>query len=342
MKHHLLVALAGTLAAVSGACDGSSGESSVDAPISRPDGGTAGQGRWETLAAMPERPRFYVGVAAARGQVFVVGGFNEGDDRAVNAFDTTAGSWATLPPLPVAFQMPNVAAVGPAGAERLLVLGGLRTSMTFEYDFASRSWKPLAPATRGRGGAAVGVHGTRVLLAGGAVPGQSANMLNTGKRVSDALAYDAATDSWSPLPELPAANGYAVGAVIGNEFWMIGGSTDFARTDQVLALNLATGTAWETRPPMPRSTSSAAGAVLRGKVYLTGGIATSTGMIGPDCLVLDPATGLWSTVAPITTPRFGTGAAVVGDRMYVPTGMATNPTNPDAFQATPAMEVYIP
>ena len=192
----------------------------------------------------------------------------------------------------------------------------------------------------GRGTAAVGVHGNTVLLAGGIVRGRSNNNLNTGVRQSDLLAYDAPTDSWRTLPPLPVPVGYAMGAVVGNQFWVIGGSTGDARTEQVLVFDVAAGT-WSTRPPAPRSVSSAAVAVLRGHIIVTGGIATSVGSISPDTMVLDPDSGIWSTVAPLKTARFGMGAAVVGDRLYVPTGMA-NGAAADTFAASPALEVYIP
>jgi hypothetical protein len=365
---HLFPWMTLSLALLVAACDGSAGEeaqpvtttdggTSRDAPISAdaavadlrtyetgacPTGSTAGD-CWQSLAPMPSQPRFYTGVAAARNKVFVVGGFNDGDAVAVHAFDIAAGSWAPVARLPTPFKMPNVASVGAPGAERLLVLGGLENTMTMEYDFATDAWKALAPAPveRGRGVAAVAVKGDKVLLAGGILRGQSANALNTGKRVSEFLAYDSQTDKWEQLMSLPIATGYAMGAVLGEEFWVMGGSTDFVRTDQVLVYDFAAGT-WSTRPPLPRSLSSAAVAVLRGKVFLTGGIATSVGMISPDCMVLDSKDWQWSTVAPLTVPRFGMGAAVIGDKMYVPTGLAAGATDPNAFAASPALEVYIP
>ena len=175
-------------------------------------------------------------MAGARGKVFVVGGFNDGDAVAVHAFDIAGGSWTPLARLPAPFKMPNVASVGAPGAERLLVLGGLENNQTVEYDFATDTWKALAPAPveRGRGVAAVAVKGDKVLLAGGVLRGQSANALNTGKRVSEFLAYDTQTDKWEQLMSMPIATGYAMGAVLGEEFWVMGGSTDFVRTDQVL------------------------------------------------------------------------------------------------------------
>jgi len=296
---------------------------------------------------MPALPRFYVGVGAARGQVFVVGGFRQNRtptpveldvSRAVHAYDTTTAAWKTLAPLPASFEMANVAGVG----ERLFVLGGLENTTSLEYDFAADAWLSRAPlpVERGRGAAAVGVHGTRVLLAGGILRGQSANNLNTGMRVPELLAYDTVMDTWQVLPAMPQSNGYAMGAILGNEFWVLGGSTDFVRTDEVLAYDLVSG-AWTVKPALPRTLSSAAVAVLGGRIYLTGGIATSVGMISPDTMVLDPATGMWSTVAPLGTPRFGTGGAVVDGRLYVPTGLAMGATEHD-FQTVPTLEVFIP
>jgi hypothetical protein len=360
-----------SLAVLVVACDGSAGEDvSPGMTNTQPDGGSnrdapvagdaavvgdiriyetgacqpgGGSDCWQSLAPMPSQPRFYVGVAGARGKVFVVGGFNDGDAVAVHAFDIAGGSWTPLARLPAPFKMPNVASVGAPGAERLLVLGGLENNQTVEYDFATDTWKALAPAPveRGRGVEAVAVKGDKVLLAGGVLRGQSANALNTGKRVSEFLAYDFQTDKWEQLMSMPIATGYAMGAVLGEEFWVMGGSTDFVRTDQVLVYDFG-ASMWTTRPPLPRSLSSAAVAVLRGKVYLTGGIATSIGTISPDCMVLDPTNWQWSTVAPITTARFGMGAAVIGDKMYVPTGLAAGVTDPNAFAASPALEVYIP
>jgi N-acetylneuraminic acid mutarotase len=298
-------------------------------------------GRWETLPSMPGIPRRYGGVAAVGERVFVVGGLGV-EAREVTAFNTRTGAWEMIEPLPKAVPMANVAGVG----GRLFVLGGadqrsIEVRETFAYDVASGTWSPRAPVPveKGRGVAAVGVHGTRILIAGGIIPGQSANNLQTGIRVREFLAYDTAKDTWESLPDLALPRGYASGAVVGDVFWVIGGSTDFVRTDQVDAFDLVAGK-WTDRPPPPQTLSSAPIAVFGGRIYVMGGIATGSGMIGGETQVLEPSTGRWTNVTPMKTPRFATGAATIGDRIYVPTGVAMVP--PSTVAAVPTLEVFLP
>lgn len=329
------------------ACDGSGPDSPSPGPGQRqaPPTGPAPQGRWEARAPLPDTPRMYGGVAATRDRVFLVAGLGQGpgftrgaEPRVVHSYDPRGDAWTTEAMLPDAFNMPNVAAVG----DRLFVLGALGTSDVLEYDRGNRAWlprKPL-PVVGGRGAAAVGVSGTRILVAGGITPGQSANMLNTGVRHGQVMAYDTATDTWQMLPPLAHPRGYALGAVLGGLFFVIGGSSDFVRTDQVDALDLAKNE-WLIRQPVPRTVSSGSIAVAKGRIYLLGGIATSSGMITPQTIALDPITDTWSEVAPMTTARFAMGAATLDDRIYVPTG-AAQLGGPNMFGPVPVLEVFVP
>ncbi|HXU80316.1 MAG TPA: hypothetical protein VN914_02895 [Polyangia bacterium] len=303
-----------------------------------PDGHTpAPTGRWESGPDMPGPGRFYTGVAALGERVFVVGGFGAAQATVVTAYDTKAGTWETLAPLPIGIQLPNVAAVGGT----LYVLGGLEQKSSLAYDAAKNQWDPRSPAPvmRGRGQAAVGVWGTKILLAGGVVPGKSANDLNTGMRQHEVLAYDTTSDTWEALPDLALTRGYAMGAVIGDRFWVMGGSTDFARTDDVAVLDLKTRQ-WMDQPPLPITLSSAGVAVVGNRIYLVGGVATGTGTIGPATFALDPDFGIYDQVALMITPRWGMGAVAVGGRIYVPSGIAADPVA--MFKAVNTMEVFIP
>jgi hypothetical protein len=306
------------------------------------DGGPQmpGPGRWEALPAMPGPGRFYVGVAAVGTRVFVVGGFGSGPESStVTAYDTKAGTWATLATLPSSFQMPNVAAAG----GKLYVLGALDNTATLEYDPAADKWLPRAavPVPRGRGQSGVGVWGNKILIAGGVIPGKSANGLNTGVRQREVLAYDTTTDTWEPYPNLALTRGYCMGAVIGDRFFVMGGSSDFARTDDVTVLDLNART-WMDQPMLPISLSSAAVTALNGWVYLLGGVATSNGTIGPATLVLDPMAGAFVTAEVMITPRFGMGAAAVDGRIYVPAGIAADPDPKVMFKPVTNLEVFIP
>jgi N-acetylneuraminic acid mutarotase len=327
------------------ACDGGNAMpagSSSPQPASAP----GGQGTWDSLPSFPGPLRLYAGVGAAGGQLFVVGGFVKDPTNGmtadvfdtVTAFDTRTRTWSTIAPMPAPVAGPNVMGLG----DKLYVLGGLDMSKTFAYDTKTRTWSTLAPqpGARGHGVAAMGVYGTNILLGGGAIPGQSANNLNTGMRVRDFLAYDTATDKWQQLPDLSLARGYCMGAVVGKQFWIIGGSSDFARTDEVVAFDLVAGT-WSDGPPPPVTLSSAASAVLGDRIYVVGGIATTSGMIGPQTLVFDTAARRWDTVQPMITPRFATGAAVIDGRIYVPGGVALI-TAPADYEPVATLEVFTP
>jgi N-acetylneuraminic acid mutarotase len=326
-------------------CDGetSTGVAGPDALGPAPDGGALpggppSPGRWESGPSMPGTPRYYVGVTAVGKRVFVVGGFGSGPQaQEVAAYDTGAGTWEQLPPLPRPMQMPNVAAVD----GKLYVLGALDQTAVFSYDEAGRTWVsgPAVPVNRGRGQSAVGVWGKKILIAGGVIPGQSANGLNTGMRQHEVLAFDTASATWEALPDLSLTRGYCMGAVVDDQFWVMGGSSDFARTDDVTVLDLQTRT-WMDKPQLPISLSSAGVAVYNGRVYLVGGVATSSGTIGPATLVLDPRRDVFDDAAVMITPRFGMGAAAVDGRIYVPGGIAASDVN--MFKPVATLEVFIP
>ncbi len=334
----LLAVLAGAAAA---GCEGDPGDQGGG---SNAEGGGAtlalAPGTWQALPPIPDTPRFYMGVAAARGRVFVVGGYRRPEEMVVvHAFDVASSTWETLPPLPFRIPMANAVAV----KDRLFVLGGLDVDQTLEYDFDTRSWSNRAPVpVRGPGSASIGVHGDTVLLAGGILPGLSINNLGTGERLRDLLAYDTVTNTWEVLPEAPVAVGYAMGAVVRDELFVIGGSYA-ARTDEVLVFNVKSRQ-WSQGVHLPLAISSAAVGVIGNQIVVSGGIASTTGMISDQTFAFDPARPAagWVTLAPLTTPRFATGGAVVDNRLYVPTGMGTGPGGPLDFRALPNFEVFIP
>jgi N-acetylneuraminic acid mutarotase len=301
------------------------------------------QGRWDTLAPIPALPRFYGGMAAARGRLFMIGGvapnkFDNGAERTtVQAYDPASNTWEAIAPLPTPVIMPNVAGVG----DQLYVLGAMDVTDTFTYDFDTRAWvarKPL-PVARGPGGAVVGVWHTTVLLAGGAVHGQSANDLNTGMRQSSLLAYETTTDSWTTLPDLPIAVGYALGAVTNDQLWVMGGSTDFSRTDQVLAYDMNMKKWFAEGVKLPAKISSGAAAVIRGRIFMPSGLEGVSAALKEETLVFDPPAA-FASVAAIPTPRFGNAAAVVDGKLYVASGLKATPDG--SYEPAPNFEVFTP
>jgi hypothetical protein len=82
--------------------------------------------------------------------------------------------------------------------------------------------------------------------------------------------------------------------------------------------------------------SSGASGVIGGKIYIAGGIATSIGAISTRTLIFNNETNTWEGAAPMLTPRFGIGGAVIDGKMYVPAGIRSEILTMDASLADAA------
>ena len=297
------------------------------------DAGAAGE--WLALAPLGQGARQETGVAALDGRIYVVGGFaGFADVATVEVYDPAIDSWRDAAPIPAALHHANLAAV----AGKLYLLGSLRglsftaAPAVYVYDGATDSWSEGAPMPTGteRGAAAVGVIGDKIYVAGGYRDGS----------VADFSAYDTLTGTWQTLPPLPEARDHLVGGAVGTTFFAIGGRTGGIEglRGQTDAFDLATGV-WTARAPIPTARGGAAAAVLDGRIHVAGGEgnpATASGVFAEHD-AYDPATDSWSTLAPMRTPRHGTGAAAHDGRLYVPGG-----ADVQAFGAVDTSEVFVP
>lgn len=304
------------------------------------------KGVWQNAPMMPGPDRQYSGVAAVSERVVVVGGGWVGrpNDDAFSAvmFDTKMRKWTDLPRLPRDYRMANVAAVG----DRLFVLGGYERKETLEFDFTKNAWVDRAPLpfAAGRGSASVAVWKDKIILAGGVSPGMSASMINTGRREKEVLLYDPATDKYTMLPDVPLARGYAMGAVRGDEFWVMGGSTEIERTAAVDVLDL-TSMKWTQKKDMPKKLSSSAIAVAGDRFIIAGGLSAGVGRDSPMDIIdttwsFDPTREEWTELNPMLVPRYATGGALVGNQFFVPGGVARTTRGPGLYAPTVVMESF--
>lgn len=298
--------------------------------------GTGMQAGWTTLPPLPGGPRQETAVVARGQEVLVLGGFDENgmvvDD--VEIFDATTGAWSDGPALPTPMHHANAAVVG----DTVFVVGYLEgLGFTAHEDcFSLRpgetSWDIcMAMATSERRGAsAIGVSGTEILVAGGF----------RGQAVADASVFDTSTDSWSPLPPLPTPTDHLVGGVVDGRFFAIGGRDTDITAFHGAVLELAPDRAsWIARAMMPTARGGAAAAVFGGRIYVFGGEGNAGAPSGvfADVEAYDPTADSWMALAPMKTPRHGTGAAAVIDRILVPGGATTQ-----AFGAVDTVESFVP
>ena len=85
--------------------------------------------------------------------------------------------------------------------------------------------------------------------------------------------------------------------------------------------------------------AGAAAAVLDGRLYVCGGEGNAADPSGvfPQAEAYDLASNSWTAPAPMATPRHGTGAATLGDSIYVPGGATRQ-----AFGAVATADKFTP
>ncbi|QKV96048.1 kelch repeat-containing protein [Streptomyces sp. NA02950] len=290
---------------------------------------------WRPLAPIASGPRQEHSVAAVGDKVYVIGGIVPDSSGGftttgrMEVYDTRRGTWSDAAPLPVAMNHPNVAAVG----GRIYVLGGLSGGASwqalgdsFVYDPHADRWRrlPSMPAGIERGSAAMGVHGSRIYLAGGmrTLTPSPGGLQDTVDTVSS---YDVVTGRWRTLPSLPQARDHVGGAVVGATFYVIGGRDrgQVNVRDTVYAYDLRSRR-WSQRAPMPTARGGIATAIVGTKIYTFGGEGKHDGS-GPDAVfdqteAYDTRHDRWQRLAPMPVPRHGTAAVAVGGTIYIPGG----------------------
>jgi len=291
----------------------------VDAAEDAGDDGAATPG-WQRLPDLPVG-RLEVGVAALRGQIYVVGGTVgpsvTATSAAVHAFDPTGGGWRERRSLPVGLSHANLAVVG----DRLFLLGPNANGQVLSYDPAADSWTEGKAAPRAftdRGAAAVGVIGGKIYVAGGGF----------GSRIF--AVYDPGADAWEALPALDLGRDHVAGAALGDTLYVIGGSDRFKNvaTDRVQAYDVTAGK-WVEKKPMPTARSGCAAVVVAGEIVVLGGEGSpGSGVVSPAVEAYDPASDSWRTLPPMKTARHGLGAAVVDGKTYVAGGSTAMDVGP--------------
>ncbi|NGO13428.1 DUF1668 domain-containing protein [Streptomyces sp. HC44] len=290
---------------------------------------------WRPLAPIASGPRQEHSTAAIGRKVYVLGGIVANPAGGVTTtgrmevYDTRHDTWSDAAPLPVAMNHPNVAAV----RGKIYVIGGLSGGASwqalrdsFVYDPRTDRWTPLPPMPTGteRGSAAVGVHGTKIYLAGGmrTLTPEAGGLQDTVDTVSS---YDAATGQWETLPSLPQARDHVGGAVIGTSFYVLGGRDrgQVNVRNTVYALDLRTHR-WSERAPMPTARGGIAAAAVGTKIYTFGGEGkhdgTNPNTVFSENETYDTVRDRWQQLAPMPVPRHGTAAVAVDGTIYIPGG----------------------
>jgi len=122
---------------------------------------------WQSAPALPV-PRTEVAGAAARGEIYVAGGYNAdgSSSRRVDVYSPAKQRWRRAPDLPVSVNH----AMAAAYRGRFYVVGGYAgdgRTLRATYMLAGGRWRALAPMPASRAAAGAAVAGGRLYVVGG-------------------------------------------------------------------------------------------------------------------------------------------------------------------------------
>ena len=265
----------------------------------------AADGAWISLASMPD-PRQEVGAAELNGKIYVVGGLPR--TNTVQEFTPATNTWRIVSPLPIAVDHTAAASLG----GKLYVLGGDTssgpTNAVYEYDPTANQWTQKASMPTARAALAAVVIAGKIYAVGG-----------TSSSQRELEVYDPITNIWTVQPLMPTGRNHLAAGAIKGKLYVTGGRPGNLNTLEVFDPASAT---WTSKTPMPTGRSGHAAAVVRDKLYTFGGEGNLNSPIGifRETEAYDPETDTWKTLDPMITPRHGIGAAVIGNRIYIPAG----------------------
>jgi N-acetylneuraminic acid mutarotase len=289
-----------------------------------PAGGSGGAGgagtgtaRQEALTALPTVRQEHA-VVALNDEVYVIGGFTPAVTATVLAYNPANAIWRGVADFPSALHHANAAAVGGT-----LYVAGFYAGFSFTnadgrvfaYDAQQNSWTARAamPAGSARAAACVAVLGTKIYLFGGA----------RGATVADSSAYDTSADSWEALPAMPEPREHCVAAALGDKLYVASGRSagigGFRPKTWVYDPALRT---YQEKSSIPTPRGGTAGAVLGGRLVIFGGEGNGASTTGVFAQVeaYAHASDTWESLPDMLVPRHGFGAAVLGQRIYLPGG----------------------
>ena len=183
------------------------------------------------------------------------------------------------------------------------------TNPNYAPTTAVGAWTSAAPLPTPRVGAVGGVLNGQLYVVGGCTP-----IPGDCTQLTDAEAYDATAQTWTPVANALTPRSYAGAAAIGAQLFVVGGCVtgDCSSVTGALEMYDATSQAWTQLTAMPTPRAQAAVAAVNGVLYVAGGVACATCAPLTTVERFDPSTGMWTTVATLPAGQAGAAGVTIG------------------------------
>ncbi|PPK84790.1 Kelch motif protein [Neolewinella xylanilytica] len=255
--------------------------------------------------------------------------------KPVDILDPKTTTWSQGPESPVEIHHFQPVVVG----QEVYLMGAMTGGWPGEpplpniwiYDTEENSWRkgPEIPADRRRGGAGAVLHEGSIYLVCGIQDGHRSGHVAWLDR------YDLETGAWTRLADAPRARDHFQAVVHDGKIYAVAGrrsqvENGFSTTiGEVDVYDIASET-WTTLPdtlPTPRAGNAAA--VVDGKILVIGGESGAQELAHADVEALDPITGTWRSLPPLSRGRHGTGVVQFGDQLYMAAGCGKRGGEPE-------------
>jgi N-acetylneuraminic acid mutarotase len=228
--------------------------------------------------------------------------------------------------------LPRFEALGEVYNDDLYVFGGFQTgdikttARAHRFDSASGAWQEIAAVPVPLTHAGVTTDGPSIYLAGGFVGDWKGANTPASRKV---YRYDAESDTWSHMLQLPQARGAGALVRVGRKLHFFGGlDHNFNDRGEHWTLDLRRPNVWRAEPPMPNPRNHLGAALVGTKIYAIGGqkrLDEEHGNVA-DVHAFDVVTRQWSQVASLPQPRSHThnSTIVMGGKRLVIVGGSGN------------------
>ncbi|MEO0818227.1 MAG: kelch repeat-containing protein [Pseudomonadota bacterium] len=247
---------------------------------------------WSSEPALPT-PRHHPQLISFQGRLLALGGFES--PSADRVWVMQSGGWVRV----LDETSPN---------------GGLQLDRTNEY------WANLPELPRPSGEAVISVIENRLHLVGGREPSGTRNASwQDHIDTADHFVLNALDGDWERAAPLPTARNSAAGAMIGNEWHVVGGRTVGGGNTGTHDIYDAREDRWRSAAPLPQGQGGLAAASVDGRLYAFGGefFSPEPGGVYAEAWCYVPVNDVWVQIDDMPSPRHGLGAIVMDRDIYV-------------------------
>lgn len=266
------------------------------------------------------------------GRIHVAGGFVAENGTITGptdrhfAFDPGTGAWNEQTPLPAPRHHPHIVSF----QGRLLALGGFESPSSdrvwvmqaggWVLDQDAALWSGVVALPRPVGEAVTTILEGRLHIAGGRKPSGPGNAAwQDHTDTADHFVLSTLAGAWETAAPLPTARNSAAGAMIGDNWHVVGGRTVADGNTSAHEVYEAKEDRWRTAAPMPQGQGGLAAASVGGRLYAFGGefFQPSPGGVYAEAWCYIPALDVWQPIPDMPSPRHGLGAVAIDRDIYV-------------------------